>query len=92
MVDLDGAGAGARSPRSDPSGGGACWRGRLIPDGQADVLWQESGRLIKQCLSLERDHVALLTSYLPRFETVLPPRKVARLYQVENKARASRKL
>jgi hypothetical protein len=44
--------------------------------------------LLKQYLGLERDHVALLTSYLPRFQKVLPPKKVARLYQVENKARA----
>jgi hypothetical protein len=44
--------------------------------------------LLKQYLALERDHVALLTSYLPRFQKVLPPRKVAKLYQVENKARA----
>src|SRR5262245_55598268 len=44
--------------------------------------------LLKQYLDLERDHVALLTSYLPRFQKVLPPKKVAKLYQVENKARA----
>jgi len=44
--------------------------------------------LLQQYLSLERDHVALLTSYLPRFQKVLPPKKVAKLYQVENKARA----
>ena len=44
--------------------------------------------LLKQYLALERDHVALLTSYLPRFQKVLPPKKVAKLYQVENKARA----
>jgi hypothetical protein len=44
--------------------------------------------LVKQYLALERDHVALLTAYLPRFQKVLPPKKVAKLYQVENKARA----
>jgi hypothetical protein len=44
--------------------------------------------LVKQFLTLERDHVGILTSYLPRFQKVLPPKKVARLYQVENKARA----
>jgi hypothetical protein len=44
--------------------------------------------ILNQYLGLERDHVALLTSYLPRFSKVLPPRKVAKLYQVENKARA----
>jgi hypothetical protein len=44
--------------------------------------------LLKQYLNLERDHVAILTSYLPRFQKVLPPKKVTKLYQVENKARA----
>jgi predicted outer membrane protein len=44
--------------------------------------------LLKQYLGLERDHVAILTSYLPRFQKMLPPKKVAKLYQVENKARA----
>ena len=44
--------------------------------------------LVKQFLGLERDHVAILTAYLPRFQKVLPPKKVARLYQIENKARA----
>jgi hypothetical protein len=44
--------------------------------------------LLKQFLGLERDQVALLTSYLPRFQKVLPPRKVAKMYQIENKARA----
>ena len=44
--------------------------------------------LLQQYLGLEREHVALLTSYLPRFQKVLPPKKVAKLYQVENMARA----
>jgi len=45
-------------------------------------------RLLTQYLALERNHVALLSSYLPRFQKVLPAMKVARLYQVENKIRA----
>jgi hypothetical protein len=54
-------------------------------DTMTDVI---ATSLLKQFLALERDHVALLTSYVPRFQKVLPPRKVARLYQIENKARA----
>ena len=42
----------------------------------------------EEYLALERDYVAILNAYLPRFKKVLPPRKVARLYQIENKARA----
>jgi hypothetical protein len=54
-----------------------------------DTITDETATsLLKQFLALERDHVALLTSYVPRFQKVLPPRKVARLYQIENKARA----
>jgi hypothetical protein len=45
-------------------------------------------KLLTQYLTLERNHVALLSSYLPRFQKVLPARKVARLYQIENKVRA----
>jgi hypothetical protein len=45
-------------------------------------------KLVTQYLALERNHAALLSSYLPRFQKVLPARKVARLYQVENKVRA----
>jgi hypothetical protein len=44
--------------------------------------------LLTDYLTLEKNHVALLTSYLPRFQKVLPARKVARLYQTENKLRA----
>jgi len=32
--------------------------------------------------------VKLLSDYVPKFEKVLPPKKVARLYQIENKMRA----
>ncbi len=49
---------------------------------------QTATTLVKQFLAIERDHVALLTSYQPRFSKVLPPLKVAKLYQIENKARA----
>jgi hypothetical protein len=49
---------------------------------------QTATSLLKQYLALERDHGAVLTSYLPRFQKVLPPKKVARLYQVEYKVRA----
>jgi len=47
-----------------------------------------SMKLLTEYLGLERDYVTLLNAYLPRFKKVLPPRKVARLYQIENKAQA----
>jgi hypothetical protein len=45
-------------------------------------------KLLGDFLALETDYAALLKSYAPRFRRVLPPVKVARLYQVENKMRA----
>ena len=45
-------------------------------------------RMLDQFLALERDRAALLQSYRPRFGAVLPPLKVARYYQIENKVRA----
>jgi len=45
-------------------------------------------KILTQYLALEQAQVALMSSYVPRFQKVLPPKKVARLYQVENKLRA----
>jgi hypothetical protein len=45
-------------------------------------------RLLGEFLSLQADHAALLKRYVPRFQRVLPTRKVARFYQVEHKIRA----
>ena len=39
-------------------------------------------------IAIERDRVAMMQSYLPKFSAVIPPRKVARYYQIENKLRA----
>ena len=49
---------------------------------------ENATQLLGEYLSLETDYIALLKSYVPRFRGVLPPVKVARLYQVENKLRA----
>ena len=43
-------------------------------------------QLTEEYLTIERDRVALLQSYLPKFRAVLPEKKVARYYQLENKA------
>jgi rubrerythrin len=54
-----------------------------------DTMTDETAaKLLNRFLTLERDHVALLNSYVPRFRKVLPAKKVARLYQIENKLRA----
>ena len=43
-------------------------------------------QLTEDYLAIERDRVALLQSYLPKFRAVLSEKKVARYYQLENKA------
>jgi hypothetical protein len=45
-------------------------------------------KLLREFVALEADHAALLQRYVGRFERVLPPRKLARYYQIENKLRA----
>jgi hypothetical protein len=45
-------------------------------------------QLTEDYLAIQRDRVALLQSYLPKFTSVLPEKKVARYYQLENKAYA----
>jgi hypothetical protein len=54
-----------------------------------DAMTDETAtKLVTEYLALERNHAALLSSYLARFQKVLPARKVARLYQIESKIRA----
>jgi hypothetical protein len=45
-------------------------------------------QLLGEFLSLQTSYLNIIVSYVPRFQKVLPPRKVARLYQLENKIRA----
>jgi len=46
-------------------------------------------KLIEEYLDIEGDYVALRKSYLPKFMKVLPAKKVARYYQLENKIDAA---
>ena len=45
-------------------------------------------KLISDFLALQTNHPALLKKYAPQFLQVLPAKKVAQLYQIENKLRA----
>jgi hypothetical protein len=45
-------------------------------------------RLLDANVTIQRDRVALMESYLPKFRAVLSDTKVARYYQIENKLRA----
>lgn len=48
-----------------------------------------AGALLDESIAIERDRVAMLQSYRPKFAAVLPAIKVARYYQIENKIRAA---
>ena len=48
----------------------------------------KAAKLIEEYLTVEAERVALRRSYLAEFKKVLPGRKVARLYQIENKMEA----
>lgn len=45
-------------------------------------------QLLGEFLAIQTEQSALLQRYAPRFQKVLPARKVARYYQLENKIRA----
>ena len=45
-------------------------------------------QLLGEFMAIQTSYLNIITSYVPKFQRVLPPRKVARLYQVENKIRA----
>ena len=44
-----------------------------------------AGKLLTEYLAIEKARLQVRTKYLPRFQKVLPTKKVARYYQVENK-------
>jgi len=47
-----------------------------------------ANKLVDEAVAIESDRTKLAQSYLPNFKKVLPPPKVARYYQIENKIRA----
>lgn len=54
-----------------------------------ETLSDEAARkLIQDFLALQANHPAVLRKYAPQFLQVLPAKKVAQLYQIENKVRA----
>lgn len=45
-------------------------------------------KLVADAMAIEVDRTMLVESYLPKLRRALPPKKVARYYQLENKIRA----
>jgi hypothetical protein len=68
--------------------------GKLIQsyaaDYQANRMTDEKAKkLIREYVAIEKAEAALKESYVPKLSKVLPPKKVARYLQIENKIRAA---
>ena len=51
-----------------------------------DTLTDESAtRLVNEYLGIERDRTEVKAAFVPRFTKFMPPKKVARFFQVDNK-------
>lgn len=57
--------------------------------GDGTLTDEQAGQLLADFMLLEQAEVDLKRSFLPRFSEVLPAKKVARYYQIENKIRAA---
>jgi len=58
-------------------------------DYRANTLTDEKAKkLIDELVAIEQAEAGLKTSYVPKLSKVLPPKKVARYLQIENKIRA----
>jgi hypothetical protein len=54
----------------------------------SDLSNEKALKIVEDYLTIERDRVELRFSYMDDFTAILPGRKVARLYQIENKVDA----
>jgi hypothetical protein len=54
-------------------------------DNYENLTDEVADKLLTEFVSVEKERARLKAKYLPKFKKVLPPRKVARFYQVENK-------
>ena len=50
---------------------------------------EQASTMLKEQLDIQENRVKLMKKYKGRFEKVLPPKKVARYYQIENKMDAA---
>jgi len=50
-----------------------------------DLSDEMAGKLLTEYLGIEKARLHVKNTFLPRFQKALPPKKVARYYQVENK-------
>ena len=64
--------------------------GNYAADYRANTLTDDKAKtLIDELVAIEQGEAWLKTSYVPKLNKVLPPKKVARYLQIENKIRAA---
>ena len=54
-------------------------------DNYQNMTDKVADKLLTEYVSIEQERARLKAHYLPKFKKVLPPKKVARFYQIENK-------
>jgi hypothetical protein len=54
-------------------------------DAYGDLTDETADKLLTEFVSVEKQRARIKAKYLPKFKKVLPARKVARFYQLENK-------
>jgi Spy/CpxP family protein refolding chaperone len=54
-------------------------------DNYQNMTNKVADKLLTEYVSIEQERARLKAHYLPKFRKVLPPKKVARFYQIENK-------
>lgn len=54
-------------------------------DNYPELTDELANKLLTEFVSIEQARARLKAKYLPKFKMVLPPKKVARFYQIENK-------
>lgn len=57
-------------------------------DGYETLTNEKAETLLKEYLAIEKERADLKSAFLPKFTKILPARKVARYYQIENKLEA----
>jgi len=54
-------------------------------DNYQDLTDEVADKLLNEFVSIEKERARLKAKYVPKFKKVLPAKKVARFYQIENK-------
>ena len=54
-------------------------------DNYQNLTDKDADKLLTEFVRIEEERARLKAQYLPKFKKVLPPKKVVRFYQIENK-------